>query len=75
MKPPKKNHVTSIMENLKALFDLTKLPAKFFFLFAVLSGFVLFADDAILKKIHLEKLNVDYGRIVGLVFISSAGII
>ena len=57
------------MENLKALFDLTKLPAKFFFLFAVLSGFILFADSNILKKIHLEKLNESYGWIVGLVFI------
>ena len=63
------------MENLKALFDLTKLPAKFFFLFAVLSGFILFADSNILKKIHLEKLNESYGWIVGLVFISTTGLV
>lgn len=63
------------MENLKALFDLTKLPAKFFFLFAVLSGFILFADSNLLKKIHLEKLNDLYGWIIGLVFISSSGLV
>lgn len=63
------------MENLKALFDLTKLPAKFFFLFAVLSGFVLFADTSILKKVHLEKLNESYGWIIGLVFISTTGLV
>jgi len=63
------------MENLKALFDLTKLPAKFFFLFSVLSGFILFADDNLLKKIHLEKLNESYGWIIGLVFISTSGLV
>ncbi|GGA75692.1 hypothetical protein GCM10008015_15420 [Flavobacterium palustre] len=63
------------MENIKALFDLTKLPAKFFFLFAVLSGFLLFADSDILKKIHLEKLNDTYGWIIGLVFISATGLV
>lgn len=63
------------MENLKALFDLTKLPAKFFFLFAVVSGFILFADPIILKRIHLEKINETYGWIIGLVFISTAGLI
>lgn len=63
------------MENIKALFDLTKLPAKFFFLFAVLSGFLLFADLDILKRIHLEKLNDTYGWIIGLVFISATGLV
>ncbi|RYJ39309.1 Superinfection exclusion protein B domain protein [Flavobacterium anhuiense] len=63
------------MDNLKALFDLTKLPAKFFFLFAVLSGFILFADAELLKQLHLEKLNDLYGWIVGLVFISTSGLV
>lgn len=63
------------MENLKSLFDLTKLPAKFFFLFSVLSGFILFADKKILQKIHLEKINDSYGWIIGLVFISTTGLV
>ena len=63
------------MEHLKNLFDLTKLPAKFFFLFAVLSGFILFADNTLLEKIHLDKLNETYGWIVGLVFIASSGLV
>lgn len=63
------------MENLKALFDLTKLPSKFFFLFSVVSGFILFADNNLLKKIHLEKLNESYGWIIGLVFISTSGLV
>jgi len=63
------------MDNLNALFDLTKLPAKFFFLFAVLSGFILFSDAELLKRLHLEKLNDSYGWIVGLVFISTSGLV
>ena len=63
------------MENLKALFDLTKLPAKFFFLFSVLSGFILFANSALLKRLHLEKLNDSYGWIVGLVFLATSGLV
>lgn len=63
------------LEHLKNLFDLTKLPAKFFFLFAVLSGFILFADNSLLEKIHLDKLNENYGWIVGLVFIVSSGLV
>lgn len=63
------------MDNFKALFDLTKLPAKFFFLFAVVSGFILFADETLLRKIHLEKINETYGWIIGLVFITTTGLI
>lgn len=63
------------MEHLKNLFDLTKLPAKFFFLFAVISGFILFADNTILEKVHLDKLNETFGWIVGLVFIASTGLV
>lgn len=63
------------MENIKALFDLTKLPAKFFFLFAVISGFILFAADEILETIQLTILKEKYGWIVGLVFVLSAGLV
>ncbi|QQX76650.1 MULTISPECIES: super-infection exclusion protein B [Aequorivita] len=63
------------MEHLKNLFDLTKLPAKFFFLFAVISGFILFADNTILEKVQLDKLNETYDWIVGLVFITSSGLV
>mgnify|MGYP001944785185 CR=1 FL=1 len=67
--------MTETLEHLKNLFDLTKLPAKFFFLFAVISGFILFADESILQKIHLDKLNESYGWIVGLIFIASSGLV
>ncbi|WP_353078212.1 super-infection exclusion protein B [Flavobacterium sp.] len=63
------------MENIKTLFDLTKLPTKFFFLFSVLSGFILFAEETLLKKVHLEKLNDSNGWIIGLIFISTLGLV
>ncbi len=63
------------MENLKYLFDITKLPTKFFFLFTIISGILLFTNNSILQKIHLEKINDSYGWIIGLVFIFSLGLV
>lgn len=63
------------MEYIRALFDLTKLPAKFFFLFAVICGFILFATDEILETIQLTELKAKYGWIIGLTFILSTGLV
>lgn len=63
------------MENFKALFDLTKLPTKFFILFSFLSGFLLFAKSEILLKFHLDNLIEKHGWIIGLVFIISTGLV
>ncbi|WP_293944789.1 MULTISPECIES: super-infection exclusion protein B [unclassified Sphingobacterium] len=57
---------------IKALFDLTKLPTKFFLLLAFVSGFILFFDQKLLDdKMFLNGLKAQYGWIVGLVFIIS----
>ena len=63
------------MENIKALFDLSKLPARFFFLFSLITSFLLFADEQILKKVHLDKINTDYGQWIGLIFLLSTGLV
>ncbi len=60
------------MDSLKALFDLSKLPAKFFILFALVSGFILFANSNVLGKLQMESLKVKYGWIIGLTFITSS---
>ena len=61
---------------LKALFDLTKLPTKFFFLISVVSGFVLFADSAFLnEKLFLTKIKTEHGWILGITFILTAGLV
>ena len=43
-------------------------------LFAVVSGFILFAGDEALEKIKLNKVLSDHGWIIGLVFVISAGL-
>ena len=61
---------------LKALFDLTKLPTKFFFLISVVSGFVLFSNSTFLnEKLFLTKIKSDNGWIIGITFILTAGLV
>ena len=60
------------MDIFKGIFDITKLPAKFFFLFAVSSGVVLFGPEWLIEKSHLENAIAQHGWIIGLVFVLSA---
>ena len=61
---------------LKAIFDFTKLPSKFFFLLSITSGFILFAKHQfITDKLFLENVKTEYGWIVGLVFILTSGLV
>ena len=62
------------MDLFKGLFDLSKLPAKFFVLFALVTGFILFANELLLEKIQLDSIKNTYGPIIGLVFAISAGL-
>jgi hypothetical protein len=49
---------------LKAIFDLTKLPTKFFFLLSAVSGFMLFVNQEFLnEKIFLDNAKEKYGWI------------
>lgn len=65
------------MENyLKAIFDLTKLPTKFFFLLSAVSGFALFVDQKFLnEKLFLDNVKEEYGSILGIIFILSTGLV
>ena len=61
---------------LKAIFDLTKLPTKFFFLLSAVSGFMLFVDQKFLnEKLFLDNLKENYGWILGIVFVLSTGLV
>lgn len=61
---------------LKAIFDLTKLPTKFFFLLSVVSGFILFVDQSFLnEKLFLDNAKEKYGWILRIVFILSTGLV
>lgn len=63
------------MEHLKTLFDFSKLPTKFFLLFAVASGFILFAKPHWLSIIEVTSLKDEYGQYIGLTFIISTGLV
>lgn len=61
---------------LKAIFDLTKLPTKFFFLLSSVSGFALFVDQKFLnEKLFLDNVKEKYGSILGIIFILATGLV
>jgi len=63
------------LEHLKTLFDFSKLPTKFFILFAVASGFILFARPEWLSIIEIANIKKEYGQYIGLTFIISTGLV
>jgi len=63
------------VEYLKTLFDFSKLPTKFFILFAAASGFILFAKPEWLSIIEVASIKEEYGKYIGLTFIISTGLV
>jgi len=64
-----------LINEIKAIFDLKKLPTKFFLVFSIVSGFILFSDEDLLKKLNLAKIDENYGTFIGLVFLLSSGLV
>ena len=64
-----------LINEIKAIFDLKKLPTKFFLVFSVVSGFILFSNVSLLSKLSLEKIDEKYGTFIGLVFLISTGLL
>lgn len=61
---------------LKAIFDITKIPTRFFFLLAVVSAFILFTEQEFLnEKLFLGNLKDKYGWILGILFILCSGLV
>lgn len=61
---------------IKAIFDLTKLPTKFFLLLSIVSGFILFINQEFLSgKLFLGNVKEKYGEILGPIFILSSGLV
>ena len=61
---------------LKAIFDLTKLPTKFFFLLSAVSGFMLFIDQKFLnEKLFLDNVKEKYGWALAIVFVLATGLV
>ena len=64
-----------LINEIKAIFDLKKLPTKFFIVFSVVSGFILFSDESLLTRLDLSKIDEKYGTFIGLVFLLSTGLV
>jgi len=63
------------MDWIKALFDITKLPSKFFAWGAALSGVYIFVPSPVLTSMHLDNLPTEWNRYAGLVFFGSISIL
>ncbi|MCT4156066.1 superinfection exclusion B family protein [Elizabethkingia anophelis] len=59
----------------KSIFDITKVPSKFFAAFSLSSGFILFCNDEFIKKLRLENFLSEFGYIITLVFLVSSSIL
>lgn len=59
------------MEWSKLLFDFNKLPSRLVLVVLFLSGIFLFAPDAYLARIYVEKVKINYGLWIGVAFLFS----
>lgn len=62
------------MDFFKSIFDITKLPTKIFLVLSLISGFFIFANEDLIKKFKLEKLDI-YGQYIGVIFLFSASLV
>ena len=60
------------MELLSRLFDITKLPSKFFAWAVVLTGLFLFLPSEYLARLHLSELPKEYNGYAGVVFVGAS---
>lgn len=60
------------MEVISKLFDITKLPSKFFAWALLLCGTVLFLPSSIASKLHLDAIPTEYLPAIGGVFVGAA---
>lgn len=63
------------MEWLSNIFVITKVPAKWFVILAIVSGMLLWLPLAALKQLHLEAISDSYGSFMGVVFVVSSSVV
>ena len=59
------------MDFLARIFDITKLPSKFFAWAVALTGLFIFLPDAYLARLHLTELPKEYKAYSGIVFVGA----
>ncbi|WP_449398489.1 super-infection exclusion protein B [Chryseobacterium wanjuense] len=62
------------MENLIGkLFDWDKIPMKLIFLLFIISAILLFTPEQYIQHLKLESFISEYGKFIGITFITSIG--
>jgi hypothetical protein len=59
------------MDWLSRIFDITKLPSKFFAWIAFLTATYLFLPQTLLARLYLDKLPVEYKAYAGIAFVAA----
>jgi len=60
------------MEILSKLFDITKLPSKFFAWAAMLSGLIAFLPTTAMNALHLQEIPSEYRAYAGVTFVGAS---
>lgn len=67
----RRNLVGARVDFLARIFDITKLPFKFFAWAVALTGLFLFLPEAYLARLHLNELPKEYKAYAGTVFMGA----
>lgn len=62
------------MNIFNSIFDITKIPTKFFLVISSVSGFFIFSNEEILKRFKLDKFY-EYNQYIGLIFLFSTSLV
>lgn len=65
----------NLMEIFEKLFDIKKVPAKFILVIWISMLFIIFTPEDILLKFNLSMFIKEYGKYIGITFISSSAFI
>jgi len=57
------------------ILDILKLPAKLIAVLCIVSGLLLFLNDEWLQKLHVEKIESEYGIFIGVTFLVSSALL
>lgn len=63
------------MDWITNLFDIKKIPTRVIILALVISFFLLFLPDEMIKNLELIQFKMDYGKYFGIIFLVSAGLL
>ncbi|MBD3375743.1 hypothetical protein GF406_11960, partial [candidate division KSB1 bacterium] len=57
------------------ILDLLKLPTKLITVLCIVSGLLVLLNEELLQKLHLEKIESEYGVFIGVTFLISSALL